>query len=125
MEVTLNDLLTSISEIYIKEIIIPDLKQNPFVISPISLKNQQYYFEFFWNERQERCHLSIFRLIDGVRKYYIKDISLINNMKVSQYIKNTDWEGILYFENIGLIFDTDYTINDISESFILRYIVSP
>lgn len=125
MEVTFDDLMASLDSLYTKEITIPDLTNSPFVISPIDLKNQQYYFEFFWNERQQKCFLSIFRLSDSQRIYYVKNICLRNGLEISKHINKTDWEGLLYFESIMLIFDDDYIINDIGEKFVLRYYASP
>lgn len=124
IEVTLQEITDTLANMYIKEISIPDLINNPYVVALIDLKNQQYYFEFYWNIRQQRCYLSLFRLQDGVREYYIKNRMLLNNINLSKYITKEDWEGLLYLESITGNYQDDYTINDIGDKFVLRYYTS-
>lgn len=120
-EYTADDLFTMIAETYTKKINLPKFTKSPYTISLISLKNQQYYFQFFWNNRQERCYLSIFKITDGVREYYLKNKMLRNGIELSKYIFKTDWDGLLVVDSITNNFDDDYTMADIHEKFVLTY----
>lgn len=121
VSVTINDLIELVGETYSKEISLPNMTQTPYLIMPVDLKNQQYYFYFYWNIRHQRCYLSVFKLVDGARVYFIKNKGLVNGIKLSKYIFDTDWNGALSFESISDDEKDDYTINDMHEKFVLRY----
>lgn len=119
--ITLQDLTEQIALLNYLHINIPNMVDTPYTISPIVLIDQQYYFEFHWNIRQQRCYLSIFKIQDDQRIYYVKNRVLLNNMEVSKYITKTDWVGTLYFNSISDSYSEDYNQNDISEKFILTF----
>ena len=39
---------------------IPDLLHSPYIIQPIPLNNQLYFFAYTWNIRHSRAYLSIY-----------------------------------------------------------------
>lgn len=121
MTITYEEMINSIVNMYTKEISLPNFLQTPYIITQINLKNQQYYFHFYWSIREQRCCLSIFKLQDGERKYYLKNKTLTNGIELSKYIYEDDWTGLLLFENVLNNVNDDYTISDISEKFVIRY----
>lgn len=120
-ETDLIQLSTSLSNATFYTIPIPNLYLTPYIICPITLGNQQYYFEYYWNNRTSLAYISIYKISNGDIKYYVKNISLKPYIFISDYIKDQDWVGILSFENIDNNFDISYTIKDISEKFQFLY----
>ena len=119
--VTLDDLAQQIAALDVLHINIPNMIDTPYTISPVVLVDQQYYFEYQWNIRQQRCYLSVFKTHDNQRIYYVKNRVLLNGLEVSRYIKETDWVGTLYFESVSDSYGEDYNQNDISEKFVLTF----
>lgn len=111
----------SINNMRLVTISIPDIYTTPHCISPVVLNYQQYYFEYNWNTRSELLYLSIYTINNNVRNYFVKNISLINNIKISDYITNQNWDGLLQFTNINDGTDISYTIKDVSKKFYLMY----
>lgn len=103
------------------DINIPNLYQTPYIICPTVLGNQQYFLEYFWNNRENKVYLSIYKIVNYTKQYYLKNVRLIPNIFLNNYIRNTDWEGFLHFTNIDGNNDISYTIKDISEKFKLVY----
>lgn len=112
-----------INDTYIVDITIPDMSKSQYLITAIQLKNQQYYFEYFWNNRTELLYLSIYKFIDGEKDYYLKNMSLINNVELSRYINRTDWEGSLYLKTINSpLINIEYHQDTINQIFYLKYV---
>lgn len=103
------------------DINIPNLYENPYIIVPTLLGNQQYYFEYYWNNRAEKAYLSIFKIQNEERIYYIKNVLLLKDLVISKKIKNNDWVGFLVFQSQDGTDDVFYTIKDISTRFKLFY----
>lgn len=122
MTVTLEDLNTILNNTYRQEFLLPDLSQNPYIINMVSLKNQQFYFEYMWNIRDGRAYLSIYKIQDSEKDYYLKNRRLINNINLSKYIRKMDWTGGLYFTSVIQDYKQDYDITTLSENFKLVYI---
>lgn len=120
--ITLDDLINSLNSLNNTVINIPDMVENPYVIMPQVLSDQQYYFEFHWSIRQQRCFLSLYKIKDDERIYYVKNKALLNQMDVSKYITATDWTGNLWFESINDNELLDYTQKDIGNNFVLKYV---
>lgn len=118
---TLDKLLQDMASTYTRQISLPKFTKSPYSICIVDLQSQQYYFQFYWNNRHQRCYLSIFRLEDGVRKYYLKNKSLKIGLNLSKYVYNEDWEGVLRVDSYTNNAYDDYTMSDIHEKIILTY----
>lgn len=105
----------------LQDIFLPDIYETPYVIEPVTLGNQQYFFEYIWNNRSERVYLSIYLISNAEREYFVKNICLIPGIEISKNIKKPSWNGILLFQNQDNIQDVSYTIKDISTKFKLLY----
>ena len=110
-----------VNNVTVKNIQIPNMFLNPYVIIPIVLKDKQYFFEYYWNFRSELVYLSIYLINNNQKKYIISNISLIKGMSISDYIHDDDWNGSLDFTNIDYSDEDFYTAKDISEKFQLIY----
>lgn len=110
-----------LSELKLSDIQIPDLYTSPYIVCPTTLGNQQYFLEYYWNNRSEKAYLSIYRITNNIKEYFIKNICLIPNMFIDTYIYNTEWTGFLQFINQDGVSDISYTIKDISSKFKLLY----
>lgn len=101
---------------------IPNLLNNPYVIQPVSLNNQLYFFEYRWNIRYGRAFLSVYTKENNTPKYFIKNVCLIPQMVLSDNIRDNDWSGALTF---ALKIDrdvVDYRQDTINVDFDIKYI---
>lgn len=101
---------------------IPDLLKNPYIIQPVSLGGELYFFEYKWNIRYGRAFLSIFKKENGTQKYFVKNICLIPQLSISDNIHDTNWSGLLTFGNqIGGSNAVDYRQDTINIDFDIKY----
>lgn len=101
---------------------IPNLLQNPYITQMVQLNNQLYFFQFFWNIRQERAYLSIYKKQNEELVYLIKNICLIPNIELSKKIHDTEWQGRLYFQTVLSGQEADYRQDNIDTEFTLNYV---
>lgn len=106
------------------DIDIPNLYQTPYIVVPTLLGSKQYFFEYYWNNRNNKAYLTIYTIENEKRIYFIKNVCLIRDMVISDKIYNINWNGVLKFQNKNNINDISYTIKDISEKFKLFYCYS-
>ena len=100
---------------------IPDLLNNPYVIQPVSLNNQLYFFEYRWNIRYGRAFLSIYTKENNAPKYLIKNICLLPQISLSDHIKEDSWNGDLTFALKLNRNASDYRQDTINIDFDIKY----
>lgn len=99
---------------------IPNIEENPYIIQQVVLNNKTYYYEYFWNIRQQKAYISIYILINNERIYILRNKSLTNTIEISKYINYEDWIGNLYFVTDKLDLN-DYNRQDITSNFYILY----
>lgn len=102
------------------EIQIPDLFENPYIIKNHVLNNKTYYFEYTWNNRQDKAYLSIYYLENNIKTYILRGLCLKNWINISNHIYYENWIGELFFTSYNLDM-IDYTPTTISTDFFLLY----
>lgn len=113
----------TVENIQYLQIQIPDLNNTPYIIKSIVLNEKTYYFEYFWNLRHGKAYLSIYLIVDNNKVYLVKNRHLTIFLNVSEYIFDSEnWSGNLFFDSIDSSYISDYTQQNISEKYILRYI---
>lgn len=99
---------------------LPNLYESPYIIKQETINNKVFYFEYFWNVRQDKAYLSIYLMDGNIKTYICKSICLTNGIDISNKIKYDNWVGKLYFLTDKLDLN-DYAPQDISSNFYLLY----
>ena len=102
---------------------IPDLLHSPYIIQPIPLNNQLYFFAYTWNIRHSRAHLSIYIKNNDELEYLVKNKCLIPGIEISKEINNKDWKGVLTFDKIWNGLQDDYRQDNINIEFDIKYVL--
>lgn len=100
---------------------IPNLLKSPYIIQPVLLNNQTYFFQYFWNLRQSRAYLSIYKKNNNDLEYLIKNLCLIPQIELSKYIRQPNWKGSLGFGSIIGGQELDYRQDNIHTEFQIVY----
>jgi hypothetical protein len=108
----------------ITEINIPDINENPFVISPIVLNNRTYYFEYRWNVRDNSAYLSIYYLSNNSKIYLLRNSKLIVGNIISKHINDLEnWDGLLSLWNYDELTMENYSQANLSTDYFLKFVI--
>lgn len=75
---------------------LPNLYETPYCVVPYVIDSKDYFFEFTWSIRQEKCYLSIYYLENQERVYLIKNRLLKTDLDLTKFARNENWKGLLF-----------------------------
>src|SRR5574344_1491483 len=102
---------------------IPDLNNSPYVISSVVLNNKTYLFEYKWSNRQNIAYLSIYYLSNNSKVFLYKSCPLIIGNQIAKYINDLEnWNGILSFYSYNDLELINYTQENISKNYYLKFV---